>query len=63
MAEHELWRLAGLEPGLEDMLSDPIVLALMSRDGVERAELKAVLSDAAQRLELPAPLGPMREVA
>ena len=63
MTERALWGLAGFEPELEDMLSDPIVLALMSRDGVEPAELNAVLSDAAKRLDLPEPSRPLREVA
>lgn len=31
------------EPALEDMLSDPIVLALMRADGLDRSSLYALL--------------------
>jgi hypothetical protein len=35
------------EPTLSEMLSDPIVRALMKADGVERAELEAMLQNVA----------------
>lgn len=36
--------MSGREPTLDDILSDPIVLALMRADGVEVLELTAMLS-------------------
>lgn len=38
------------EPGLGDMLADPITRAVMRRDGVEEADLRALI--AAQRQSL-----------
>ena len=40
---------AGLEPPLEEVLSDPIVRALMRSDGVEPAEVRRVLRRAQRR--------------
>jgi len=39
------------EPKLEDVLSDPIVHAVMARDGVDQAALRLLL---AQAIRLPA---------
>ena len=39
------------EPSIEEMLSDPIVQALMSADGVQADELEALLCSVAKRLE------------
>lgn len=38
------------EPTLEDMLSDPIVVALMDADGVDPRELEAMLRDVGRTL-------------
>jgi hypothetical protein len=42
------------EPSLSEMLSDPIVKALMEADGVERGELEAMLREVAAK-SLPGP--------
>jgi hypothetical protein len=42
------------EPSLEEMLSDPIVRAMMDADGVDPHELKAMLREVGRNL------GPMR---
>jgi hypothetical protein len=41
---------AGLEPPLEEMLGDPIVRALMRRDGVVPGEVRQVLEAARRRV-------------
>jgi hypothetical protein len=41
---------AGCEPKLDELLSDPIVTALMQADGVDPQELAAMLTRIAQRL-------------
>ena len=33
------------EPSLEDMLADPVVLAMMNRDGVSRNALRILIAD------------------
>jgi carbamoylphosphate synthase small subunit len=38
------------EPTLDEMLSDPIVVALMDADGVDARELTAMLRDVGRRL-------------
>jgi hypothetical protein len=38
------------EPTLEDMLSDPIVVALMDADGVDLHELRTMLNDIGRTL-------------
>ncbi len=38
------WSTGGCEPRLEDVLADPIVRQLMRRDGVEPAELRALIA-------------------
>lgn len=38
------------EPGLDEMLGDPVVQAVMARDGVSRAELLACVEGARRRL-------------
>lgn len=45
---------AGVEPLLEEVLHDPIVRAVMRRDGVEPRELAAVIAGARRRLFPPA---------
>ncbi len=44
------WSGAGVEPALSDMLADPTVQALMGRDGVAPAEIRALVARAQQRL-------------
>jgi hypothetical protein len=38
------------EPGLKEMLSDPVVVAMMKADGVDRRALEAALREVARRL-------------
>jgi len=40
------------EPKLEEVLSDPIVRALMARDGVDQGALRLLLEDATRLLAL-----------
>jgi hypothetical protein len=40
---------SGLEPGLDDMLSDPVTQAVMASDGVAPEEVKNLLLDARRR--------------
>ncbi len=44
------WSAAGIEPALSDMLADPTVQALMGRDGVAPAEIRALVAKAQQPL-------------
>jgi hypothetical protein len=41
-----------LEPSLRDVLADPLVHAIMRRDGVSRGALDSVIAHARQRLHL-----------
>jgi len=41
----------GLEPRLSDVLSDPVVHAVMARDGVTEAELRSVICHAQRSLK------------
>jgi hypothetical protein len=38
------WSAAGCEPRLDDVLADPIVHQVMRRDGVESADLRALIA-------------------
>lgn len=38
------------EPVLEELLDDPVLHAVMARDGIDRATLEAVIADARRRL-------------
>jgi hypothetical protein len=38
------------EPKLEELLDDPVLHAVMARDGIDRATLEAVIADARRRL-------------
>jgi hypothetical protein len=51
-AQHETqaWRKPGIEPTLSDALAEPIVQALMQRDGVSRTALESVIAHAQGRL-------------
>ncbi len=42
---------AGLEPSLEDLLSDPIVGLVLARDRVDAAELQSLLAQICERLQ------------
>ena len=46
----ELWLLAGDEPGLDEMIADPIVGLLMRHDGVDEAALRRTLAAAGASL-------------
>jgi len=46
-----IWRQR--EPTLQEILSDPIVTALMTADGVDPVELQAMLTQINRRLESP----------
>jgi hypothetical protein len=50
MSIYRHWSRAGEEPALAEVLSDPIVLALMQRDRVTQAELRAVIARAQAKL-------------
>ncbi len=40
------WRHAGIEPAIDDMLADPIVHAIMRRDGIGEGEVRAAIAHA-----------------
>jgi hypothetical protein len=42
-ARKELYAEAGIEPALEDLLTDPLTQALMHRDGVSPSSLRALI--------------------
>ena len=46
---------AGIEPDFQELLSDPVMLAIMNRDGVSADTLRAVVRAAQVRLGLVAP--------
>jgi len=46
-----LWAYSGFEPPVSEMLTDPIVCALMKADGIRHEELVALI----RRMSLPAP--------
>ena len=46
MMSNRLWRKAGEDPDLAEILADPLVHLLMRRDGVSRAQLEAVIAQA-----------------
>jgi hypothetical protein len=48
--ECEPWGMPGIEPPLREVLADPLVQAVMRRDGVSRAELESVVAHAQRRL-------------
>ena len=43
---NDTWRHAGNEPAIDDMLADPIVHAVMRRDGIGEGEVRAALAHA-----------------
>jgi len=44
----------GLEPRLSDVLNDPLIHAVMARDGVTDAELRSVICRAQRSLKIQA---------
>lgn len=42
----DIWRHAGIEPSLDDMLADPIVHAVMRRDGIGEREVRLAIAHA-----------------
>ncbi len=44
------WRAAGQEPALDEVLADPLVHAVMQRDGVTPSALRAVVAAAQAKL-------------
>ena len=50
MHSGDAWREAGREPPLNDVLADPIVQALMRRDGISEARLRDIICRIQERL-------------
>jgi hypothetical protein len=48
--EAQPWGKPGIEPTLSEVLADPLVQALMRRDGVSRTALESVIGHAQRRL-------------
>jgi hypothetical protein len=46
----EPYAAAGVEPGIEDILNDPVTWALMRRDGVSEGSLRRLISEMRQTL-------------
>jgi hypothetical protein len=46
----ECYSGAGIEPGLEDLLNDPLTLTLMARDGVNSGSLRELLQSTRRTL-------------
>jgi hypothetical protein len=45
-----LYARRGTEPAIEEMLSDPVVLAMMTRDGVTVREVRSMIASLRRRL-------------
>lgn len=43
------WAHAGIEPAIDEMLNDPIVLVLMRRDRITREQIETLIGEATQR--------------
>jgi hypothetical protein len=50
MSKRRPYEDAGEEPNLADVLADPVIHAVMGRDGVTLAELSSVIRDGRRRL-------------
>jgi len=50
ISRRQPWGVAGVEPRLCDLLDDPLVRLVMSRDGVTRDQLRAIIRAAQQAL-------------
>ncbi|HZL60588.1 MAG TPA: hypothetical protein VFC38_12920 [Stellaceae bacterium] len=48
--ERQPWGIAGIEPPLCEVLADPLVQAVMRRDGVSREALRRVVARAQAKL-------------
>lgn len=46
----KLWRWAGQEPALDELMADPIVGLLMRQDGVDETALRRTLAEAGAAL-------------
>jgi hypothetical protein len=46
------WGAPGAEPSLREVLADPLVHAVMQRDGVSRAALACLIACAQRRLRI-----------
>jgi hypothetical protein len=46
MTSNRLWRKAGEEPDLAEVLADPLVHLVMRRDGISLAQLQSVIARA-----------------
>jgi hypothetical protein len=55
--EHQPWGRPGIEPPLDEVLADPIVQAVMRRDGVSLAALQTVIAHVQPRMQQAQPLG------
>jgi hypothetical protein len=42
----------GTEPRWDEMLDDPVILAMMQRDGVQRESLLGLMTEMRERLEV-----------
>jgi hypothetical protein len=49
---NEPYAIAGVEPAIEEILSDPITCALMRRDGVSEATLRTLLTSVRTNLRV-----------
>ena len=56
---NEPYAIAGVEPAIEEILSDPITCALMRRDGVSEGTLRSLLASMRASLQVSArqPIG------
>lgn len=46
----ELWRRAGVEPSIDELIADPIVGLLMRYDGLDETTLRRALAEAGAAL-------------
>lgn len=46
------WRQAGFEPSLDELLDDEVMVPVMRSAGLCAADLRALVADAAERLDL-----------
>lgn len=46
----ELWRRGGVEPSIDELISDPIVGLLMRYDGLDEAALRRAIAQAGAAL-------------
>jgi|GEM_PF-5546151 hypothetical protein len=48
-ADSARWAQAGIEPTIGEMLDDPVIMAVMRRDGVTAGDIAAVIRDVMRR--------------